>query len=404
MLSKIKTLRPRQAGTFLLTAVAVIGAYKIIMNIEDVARWLYSAVSYAWDLLAPFVIGAVVAYLINPAVIFFETRLYGKLRKKAKASRVLSIAAAYAILGAALVIILNLLIPLLVKSAADIINSIPAYYSKFQALKSGQWNDTVTGRLLSSLFAAGERELSQLLAQNNLNALNPAITGLVDGVINFGGTVLDGVLGIVISVYFILEKENLLRGTKRICRAFFKDETCEKLSSHTADAHKILSKFVVGKTLDSLIIGVICTAGLMILNVKNAALFGVIVGVTNMIPYFGPFIGGVPVVLLVLFESPLKALWVGLFIFALQQFDGVILGPKILGNSINLSPFWIIFAILIGGGLFGVAGMFLGAPALAVIMQETSRLLDNRISAKEPIKTPTPPPDAETDTDEINGE
>lgn len=381
MLDKLKKLKPSSAGAVLLLAVAVIALFKLIMSIEYVAAAILDGWRYVWNLLTPFVIGGVVAYLINPIVNFFE-RHWGKLIKKSATARVVSVTSAYIICFAVILVILNLLIPLLVKSTADIINSIPAYYNKLQSLKESDWNTTVAGRLFISAFSSAEQELANIISQSSLSSLNPAISGILGGVINIGGTLLDAVLGVIISIYFIMEKDRLLIGAKRICKAVFTDSVSDKISRHTADAHGILSRFIVGKTIDSLIIGIICFIGLLIFNVRNSALFAVIVGVTNMIPYFGPFIGGVPVVLLVLFESPLKALWVAIFIFILQQFDGSILGPKILGNSINLSPFWIIFAILIGGGLFGVAGMFLGAPALAVIMLELSRVIDARIEKK----------------------
>ncbi len=383
MLSKLKTIKNKSYFSLVAVAVLVIAAFKIIMNFEDVARALVSAFMYVKGLLMPFIIGAVLAYLLNPAVKFFDSKVYGKIKKKTKLKSVLSIITVYAITAALLFVILNMLIPLLIKSAVDIVNQLPVYFEKLQSIRSGELNGSVVGRLVFSAISAAEREITALLSESNLSAINPALTGILGGVINFTGTMLDVVFGIIISVYFIYEKENLLNGTKRILRALFEKATTERISAHTEEAHKIFSKFIIGKTIDSLIIGIICAFGLIILRVDNWALFSVIVGVTNMIPYFGPFIGGIPVVLLVLFESPLKAVWTGLFIFALQQFDGMVLGPKILGDSIDLSPFWIIFAILIGGGLFGVMGMFLGAPALAVILLEINRLIDRRIREKE---------------------
>lgn len=383
MLSKLKNLKNKSYFSYVAVAVVIIAAFKIIMNIEDVAASVFAGLKLVTGLLMPFIIGAVLAYLLNPAVTFFSRKVYGRFKPLNRVNNGLSIATVYIISAGIVFLILNMLIPLLVKSITDIIAHIPDYIAKLQSLRNGELNSSVVGNLILNAIASAEREISAFLSQANISAINPAVTGILGGVINFTGTMFDIVFGIIISIYFISEKTNLLNGVKKILRAVFKKETTEKISVHTANAHAIFSKFVVGKTLDSLIIGIICTIGLMLLKVNNFALFGVIVGVTNMIPYFGPFIGGIPVVLLVLFESPLKALWVALFIFALQQFDGIILGPKILGDSIDLSPFWIIFAILIGGGLFGVMGMFLGAPALAVIIMEINNLLDKRISRKD---------------------
>ncbi len=383
MLEKLRNLKNKNITTFLLTAVAVIIAYKVIMNIEGVVRALHTGVSYLKELLMPFIIGGVIAYLLNPAVNFFEQRIYGKFKKLNKAKTALSLVTVYAIAAAALVLILNMLIPLLIKSIADIVAQVPEYFNKLMALRNGEWNHSVVGKLIFNAIATVEQDITKILSNYDFTALNPALTGIVGRLVSATGTILDVVFGLIISVYFIFDKHKLLAGIKRISRAFLKDSSSDKLGSYTMEAHGIFSRFIVSKTLDSLIIGVLCFIGLMLLRVENSALYGVIVGVTNMIPYFGPIIGAIPVVLLVLFESPLKAVWVGLFIFALQQFDGMILGPKILGDSIDLSPFWIIFAIIIGGGLFGVAGMFLGAPALAVILLAVNRLIDRRISMKK---------------------
>lgn len=381
MLSKIKKIRPKGAGVFILSAIAVIASYKLIMNIEGVFALLCGVFKKTSALLTPFIVGGIIAYLLNPAVNFFEKKVF-KSKKLRKSSKTLSLVTVYAISLAILTVIFNMLIPLLVKSVTDIINKIPQYYEKLQLLKISEWSNSFFGKIIVDGIVSAESSVKNFLNSANITAFNPAVAEILGGVISATGTVFDVVFGVIISIYFILEKDNLLNGIKRICLALFKDETTDRISRHTKEAHGIFSKFIVGKTIDSLIIGIICFFGLKILNVNNAALFAVIVGVTNMIPYFGPFIGGIPVVLLVLFESPLKALWTGIFIFALQQFDGMILGPKILGDSIDLSPFWIIFAILIGGGLFGVMGMFLGAPALAVILLETCRLIDKKIESK----------------------
>ncbi len=383
MLEKLKALKTKNTASFLLTVVAVILAYKIIMNIEEVAIALKGVLSTLKGLLMPFIVGGLLAYLLNPAVNFFEKKVFGKIKKLKKGKTTLSLIVVYAIAAAVLVLILNMLIPLLVKSVADIISHMPDYFNRLMELRNGEWNHSVVGKLVFNAIAAAEKELSAFFSNYKFTSLNPAITEIVGGVVSATGTILDLIFGVIISVYFILEKNNLLSGVKRITRAFLKPENSDKLGGYAMEAHGIFSRFIVGKTIDSLIIGVICLVGLKMLRVENSALYSVIVGVTNMIPYFGPFIGAIPVVLLVLFESPLQAVWVGLFIFALQQFDGMILGPKILGDSIDLSPFWIIFAILIGGGLFGVVGMFLGAPALAVILLAINRFLDRRIKEKE---------------------
>lgn len=387
MLKKIKEISSKNnVITFLTVTVFVLVAYKVIMNIEAVVAAIFVGLKFITGLLMPFIIGGVIAYLLNPAVNFFSRKIFGKFKKLEKINTVLSIITVYIITVAAVVLVLNMLIPLLITNIVDIANQIPKYIDSVMEYRNGDWNHSVVGKLIYNAIATGEAYFTETIKNYNLMSLNPTISGIVGGVMNATGFLLDVVFGVVISIYFILDKYKLLSGIHRMARASLNDDVCKWLGGYAMEAHGIFSRFIAGKSLDSLIIGIICIVGLNLLNVENSVLYGVIVGVTNMIPYFGPIIGAVPVVLLVLFESPLKALWVGLFIFALQQFDGMILGPKILGDSISLSPFWIIFAIIVGGGLFGVAGMFLGAPALAVIILMVNRLVDKRIERKEKNK------------------
>lgn len=384
MLKKIREISAKNnVITFLTVAVLVLVAYKLIMNAERVVGAVFAALNFLKSLLMPFIIGGVIAYLLNPAVNFFERKVFARAKKLDKVKTLLSLITVYIITAAVLVLVLNTLIPLLIKNTVDIAEQIPGYIDSVMAYRNGEWNHSVLGRLIYNAIAAGEAAFNDAIKSYNLMSLNPTISGIVGGVMNATGALLDAVFGVVISIYFILDKHKLLSGIRRISRAFLSDALCDRLGKYAMEAHSIFSRFIAGKSLDSLIIGIICIAGLKLLNVENTVLYGVIVGVTNMIPYFGPIIGAVPVILLVLFESPLKALWVGLFIFALQQFDGMILGPKILGDSISLSPFWIIFAIIVGGGLFGVAGMFLGAPALAVIILMVNRIVDKRLEKKK---------------------
>jgi len=156
----------------------------------------------------------------------------------------------------------------------------------------------------------------------------------------------------------------------------------KKLISITHTSNRIFTGFISGKILDSLIIGVLCFIGMSIFNLPMAMLVSVIVGVTNVIPYFGPFIGAIPGALIVFLVDPIKAFWFMLFILALQQFDGNILGPYILGDSIGLPAFWVIFAILVFGSIFGVLGMFIGVPTFAVIYSIIKMWIESRLEKK----------------------
>lgn len=389
MLEKLKNLREKKLGilTILIMAVLIIASYKIIMNFEGVVGAIYKGIMYILGILTPFVIGGLIAYFLNPAVKFFENKVYGKVKRLHRVKTVFSLITVYALVAVIIILLINTLIPILVRSIVNVAMQIPVYFDKLLEFRNGDWNHSVVGRLLYNAIASVENHFTKAINEYDIFSLNPAISDILGGVVNVTGTAIDIIFGIVISIYFILEKKNLSTGLKKILRAFLKEESCGRIDFYGREAHRIFSRFIVGQFLDSLIIGVLCMIGLRLLGAQNSILYGAIVGVTNMIPYFGPFIGGVPVVLLVLFESPLRALWVGLFIFALQQADSMIMAPKIIGESVNLSPFWIIFAILVGGGLFGIIGMFLGAPALAFILLVCNKWLDKRIEKKEEKNT-----------------
>ena len=199
---------------------------------------------------------------------------------------------------------------------------------------------------------------------------------ITSGILNF-------ILALIIAFYMLMDKESFKEGVEKLLSVVMLDESVIKIKDFGREADELFGKFIVGKSIDSFIIGCMCLIGLSLMNIRYALLLAVMVGITNMIPYFGPFIGGVPAVLVTFFDSPVKALWVILFILALQQFDGLFLGPKILGDSVGLSPFWIIFSIVVGGGIAGVLGMFLGVPIFAIIRLLTIRIIDKQLEKKK---------------------
>jgi predicted PurR-regulated permease PerM len=215
---------------------------------------------------------------------------------------------------------------------------------------------------------------------NNLPATFDQISNLVPNVLSFAKDFASGLLNVLIaymvSIYLIASKESAALNTKRLIIALFPPKSARNIFDVSAHAHKVFSNFFIGKLIDSFIIGLLCFIVLMILNYPFALLLSVIVGITNIIPYFGPLIGGGIGFVLLILVSPVQALWFLVIILIIQQFDGNILGPWILGDSVGLSPFWIIFAIIIFGSMFGFIGMFLGAPLLSVIKYVITKQID----------------------------
>ena len=198
----------------------------------------------------------------------------------------------------------------------------------------------------------------------------------------------DALIAVIVSVYLLVRKDTFAAQSKKIVYSIFRTKHADMVVEETRNAYRILSGFIIGKLIDSLIIGVICFMGCSVLRFPYPALVATVVGVTNIIPFFGPFIGAIPCFLLILLVDPVKSLYFLLFIFILQQFDGNILGPKILGDSTGLDAFWVLFSILLFGGLFGFTGMVLGVPVFAMIYSILNRLVRTGLTRRGlPVET-----------------
>jgi len=354
--------------------ILVIGMilFKLVDRIDELGVLFL----YILGILQPVFWAIGVAFVLNPMMRFFQEKLNIK--------RIFSIIICYIIVLGAIVTLITIVIPMIAKNVIDLLNNFNAY--RDQAIT--YFNNTIVNTMWYEQFG-----LEEYISIDSFSKYIVDIPALLQGVLDslfaivtsvFGGT-FKIVVGFIIAVYLLLDKEKFQLGIKKIIYSTLKEKQADMTIIFFGDVNKIFSRYIIGKTIDSLIIGLLCFIGLVLLNAPYAALLAIIVGITNMIPYFGPFIGMVPAVILTLFVSPIKALWVGLFIFALQQFDGYFLGPKILGDSVGLSPFWIILGILVGGSLMGVLGMLLAVPIVAVLQMIFTRIVDKRLSQKDII-------------------
>ncbi len=364
-----------------LLGVALILVYKTVDSIEQVFSVLGSIIGT----LMPFIIGFAIAYLLNPAVKQVENIILRFSKKKkpfSKRKRFISVILVYIIFIGLISWVITYILPSVVSSAFDLISKASDYQKQIMInidniSERYEFLDTNQVNTYIDMIA------TELNVFQNIELF---LGGVMKGVLDVTTGLLSLLLAIIIGFYFLLEKEIFADGIKRILRALLKDYIVDGLLEFGSEVDRIFSRFIIGKSIDSLIIGVICFIGLVVMDVKYALIISLIIGITNMIPYFGPYIGAVPSVIIAFFTSPIKALWVLIFIIVLQQFDGMVLGPKILGESTGLSPVWIIFAITIGGGFFGIAGMFLGVPVVAVIRVITNKFIDKKVEEKELLK------------------
>ena len=242
-------------------------------------------------------------------------------------------------------------------------------------------DDTELSGIVTRVYSEAMNFLSTWVKTDMIDQLYLVIDGLL-GAVN---VVAEFFIGIIIAVYLMVSRETFVSQGKKVIYAFLNDEHANMFIQLLKECNRIFGGFINGKLLDSLIIGILCFIGCSLLQMPYSVLVAVIIGVTNVIPFFGPYIGAIPSTILIMLDSPSKGLIFIVFILVLQQFDGNILGPKILGDSIGLSPFWIIFAILLGGGLFGVVGMLFGVPVFAVFHFLIKSFIDYRLSKKDKI-------------------
>ena len=354
----------------------------------------YKGVADTWHLitgaLQPIIIGLGLAYLLNPVMKFQERHWLPFLKKKmkseksaAKVARGLSIAGAILFLLVILVLLIAAIVPSVVSSVTGLVEALPGNVeSLIHMVKSGKLGAYGVTDTISDMLTKLTDQVENWATKDLLPQMQQYLLQITSGVITMVKSILNFIIGIIVVVYVLSIKESLVGQSKKIVYAIFKPKHGNIIIEVFHKADEVFGGFIIGKIIDSAIIGVICYFGCLILHIPDTILGAVIIGVTNVIPVFGPFIGAIPSLLLVVIQSPLHALYLLIFIIILQQVDGNIIGPKILGDSTGLSAFWVMFSILIGGGLFGFLGMLLGVPVFAMIYYIIRRLVNHSIRKK----------------------
>lgn len=372
--------------TYFLIIAAALACYFALLRF----RYIFNVLWKIYDVLKPVLYGAVIAYLLNPIVKRVDERLVPALNKRMKnpkraegISRFVGIFLSLVILGAVVSALCNLLLPQLYFSIRDMIFILPSQLNHMiNSMNNIKLDDSTTGSLVKTIVEQGTDTLENWLRNDLLGRMNEWMSNLTVGVINFLGEIVNFLIGVIVSVYILYSKETFTRQTKKTVYAVFSPKQANLILHLTRKSDEIFGGFIIGKVIDSAIIGVLCFIGLSILNMPYTLLVSVVVGVTNIIPFFGPYVGAIPSAILIMLDSPIKGLYFLIFILLLQQFDGNILGPKILGNSTGLSAFWVIVAILLGGGLFGFPGMVMGVPTFAVLYYIAQMLIHSKLEYK----------------------
>lgn len=375
-----------------VTALLVIIAAILCNNVLSHWKVTLSYLKMIFGAIRPIVFGVVIAYILNPLMKVYEkyifSKLFGKLSKKnpsgaKKAARGVSLLFTVVTALAVVAGLLTLIIPELYINIERLALNMPSYFQTGIQFIRKLLNDYPE---VSTYVMEQYREISQQLLTWTKDTLlpnaNTFITNISIGVFGTLKTMLHVIIGLIVSVYILSSKEYYGAVGRKMLYGFLKGEHAEKTIRFVKYVDERFGGFLIGKILDSAIIGVICFIVCSIAGIPYALLVSVIVGVTNIIPFFGPFIGAVPCAFLVLLVNPIKALIFVIIILVIQQVDGNIIGPKILGDRTGLDSFGVIFAILFSGGLFGFVGMIIGVPMFAVIFGVINILCERRLREK----------------------
>lgn len=342
-------------------------------------------------ILKPIIYGFVIAYLLNPIVKYVEQKvtpgLSVHIKKKdtvQKIGRSIGVFFALIVAFATVVALCNMIIPELYKSIRDLIFTLPDQMNEWV----GKMNEilidnTALDKLLKNILNQGSETLENWLKTDLLKQTNVLMSNLTVGVISIISGIMNVLIGVIVSVYVLFSKELFAGQCKKIVYACMQPDHANMTLHITKKGNEIFGGFIIGKIIDSAIIGVLCFISLSILNMPYTLLVSVIVGVTNVIPFFGPYIGAIPSAVLIMLANPIKGVYFVIFILILQQIDGNIIGPKILGDSTGLSAFWVVFSILLGGGLFGFVGMIMGVPTFAVIYYVVQMIINQKLERKK---------------------
>lgn len=361
----------------LLAAIGI----KIIVSWSDTQKFVSTLIG----VLTPFLLGFFIAYIINPLAKFINQSILRKLFriKNRTVRKVISILLSYIIVFGMIATIIFYIIPQIADTLTQISTFIESAQTGYNRLiaqirlieeKNPSWDFQAIYDFIEKIPSVVSEFITKQLPQI-VPAVFSTSVSVITGVIDF-------FIAVIVSMYMLIDKPHLINNAKKLVYVLFGTDKGDRIVTTAGECNKIFGDFIIGKMIDSLIIGVLCWIAMTVLNIPYALVISVIVGITNMIPYFGPFIGAIPGVVLLIIVDIKFAVIFGILIFILQQFDGLYLGPKILGESTGLRPIWIIFAITVGGWMAGVVGMFLGVPVVAVISFLIDRSLKLRIKKR----------------------
>lgn len=358
-----------------ITFASLIVFYFLLLKIDLWCKGIIKIIS----ILSPIWLGLLFAYLMNPFVKLIENKVLKKLNLSSKIKRLTSITTTILLLGLIVLLFIKFVLPSFFSSIQMIVKNLPEYNNHIYNLANDHFD------ISKKNFDIVVDKITDYINEKEINT-NRIMNNIASASISFMYTLVNIVIGIIVAVYLLYDKEEFKENTKAILKASLSKKTYQSTMETLVYADKIFGDFLIAKIIDSLIIGVLTFIILSIFKIPYSLVISLIIGITNIIPYFGPIIGAIPCIIFLFLISPTKAVVFIILILLIQQFDGNILGPKLIGHKIGMKSFWVLFSILLFGGLFGIPGMIFGVPFFALITSIVGSKIEKRIISKSEKK------------------
>ncbi len=366
-------------------AVAVIAVYKVLDQFSAITNWLKGLIG----ILYPFIMAIIIAYLFYIPCKSLETKMI-KMKIKKKLARGISILIVYLVAIIIIALIVKFIIPTVSESVMDLVNNLPSYYNKAIETIKGMPEDSILKRInaIEIIEGLGDIDLAQYLSLENLEQY-------IKGVLGLATTLFDIFVTLIVSIYILAERTEILNFAKRFCKAVFRNDTYKGIGKNFRRSNEVFFKFLSSQLLDGFVVGAMVSIAMSILHVKYAILLGFMIGLFNLIPYLGAVVAVViSAIITALTGGISQAIWMLVVVIILQQLDANVINPRITGNSLNISPILVIFSVTVFGAYFGITGMFLAVPIVTVIklgiedyisIRDHGKIVENNTATKENV-------------------
>lgn len=363
----------------LLLGTYLIILYFLLLNIKDVTNTF----KYIFSILKPFILAFSMAFVLNIPMMFFENKVLKFLDKQKEPilkslKRPLSILLTFITVIGLIIALCLFVIPEIISSASTLLETVPGYINSFEEIINKFMSSTELLQTIQNSILTTWKEIAKILG----NLLTTSFSSILTTTVSITSGFINFILSLVLTIYMLASKETLIRHTKKVLYAFTKRNIANKIIEISNLANITFAKFITGQCIEAFILAFLCFIGMTIFSMPYALLISVLIGVTALIPVFGAFIGAIPSIFLILIIDPIKALWFIVFIVCLQQFEGNIIYPKVVGNSVGLSALWVMFAMLVGGSTLGLVGMLLGIPTFSVLYSLVTNYTNKKLKNK----------------------